>query len=556
MKLFNQSTRFWLIASLIPPLYFGIITLFYALSQPYVVQDDARQHIIWFQQFIDSELFKNDLIFNYFQSVAPTGYKLFYWLGAKLGISPMLLAKIIPVFLAMITTSYFYKFSLIILPIPFSAFLSTLILNINIWLKDDLVSGTPRAFVYPIFAAFLYYLVRRSLILCLIIIALQGLFFPQLVFVQVLLLTIRLLEWKNNHFRFILDKTNYLFWSLGLVVSFLVLLPFALHISEFGSVITLEQMKQMPEYYINGRIEYFGFNPLFLPFKSSSGIGAPTFPPFIWLSLGLPFVLKKSQFLASLVNQELKILWQLLLASLIMYIAASIVPLRLYFPGRYTYHSLKFVMAISSAIVILALLNYFDTKLKQKFSIQTTKFILILVAIIFLLPAFTPALFLRLQEWRIGKNQEIYHFFASKPKDILIASLTPDTSNLPAFAQRSVLFSTEFALPIHPVYYNQMQQKAIDLIQAQYSSNLADIQNLIKKYGIDYLMIEPTFFNSDYLLQRKWLINSSFNDIVLKTTAKLKQNQLPALTQVINLCSVKTTEKLIVLDAECITKKN
>lgn len=555
MKLFNQSARFWLIASLIPPLYFGIITLFYALSQSYLVQDDARQHIIWFQQFIDAELFKNDLISNYFQAVAPNGYKFFYWLGAKLGISPMLLAKISPVFLAMITTIYFYRFSLIILPIPFSAFLSTLILNINIWLKDDLVSGTPRAFVYPIFAAFLYYLVKGSLIPCLITIALQGLFFPQLVFVQVLLLTIRLLEWKNNRLTFTPIKNNYIFWGLGLVVSFLVLLPFALHVSEFGSVITLEQMKQMPEYYINGRIEYFGFNPLFLPFKSSSGLGAPTFPPFIWFSLGLPFVLKKSH-LASLVTQEFKILWQLLLASFMMYIAASIVPLHLYFPGRYTYHSLRFVMAISSAIVILAFLNYFYTKIKQKFSIQTTKFVLTFVAIILLLPAFTPTLFLRLQEWRVGENPEIYQFFATKPKDILIASLTSDTSNLPTFAQRSVLFSTEFAIPIHLVYYNQMQQRAIDLIQAQYSSDLADVQKFIKKYGINYLMIEPTSFNSDYLLQQKWLINSSFKDIVLEMTEQLKKNQPPALTQVINLCSVKTTEKLIVLDAACLTNKN
>lgn len=556
MKIFKQSTQFWLIASLIIPIYFGLISLYYSFSQPYIVQDDARQHIVWLQQFIDPELFRNDLISDYFRSVAPIGYTSFYWLAAKLGISPMFLAKVIPVILAIITTIFLFKFFLQILPIPFGAFLSTLILNINIWLKDDLVSGTPRAFLYPIFAAFLYYLVKRSLIPCLVTIALQGLFFPQLVFVEILLLTIRLLDWQDHKIKLTQDRINYYFLGLGLVVSFIVLLPFALNISEFGSVITVEQMKLMPEYHRKGRIEYFDFNPFILPFKSSSGLGAPIFPPLIWLSLGLPFVLNKSHFLAHSVTKEIKILWQVCLASLIMFVCASIIPLRLYFPGRYTYHSLRFIMAISAAIVILALLEYIYAKFSQKFTSKKLSRLLILGITLLFLPGFIPSLFLSFQEWKIGKNPEIYHFFASKPKDILIASLIPDTSNFPAFSKRSVFFSPEFALPIHPIYYNQIQQKAVDLIQLQYSSDLADTQKLIKKYGIDYLIIESTSFAHDYLLRQKWLINSSFKDIVLKVSEQLKQEQKPALSEVVDQCSVKTTERLTVLDAECITKIN
>ncbi|WP_219907573.1 hypothetical protein [Aphanothece hegewaldii] len=495
---------------------------------------------------IDPELFKNDLISNYFHSVAPIGYKFSYWLGAKSGISPLILAKIIPIFLAIITTLYLFRFFLEILPISFGAFLATLILNINIWLKDDLVSGTPRAFVYPIFAAFLYYLVKRSLIPCLITIALQGLFFPQLVFVENVLLTIRLFDWQNNKIRFTQDQINYIFWFFGLVTSLIVLLPFALHVSEFGSVITINKMKIMPEYQLNGRIEYFGFNPFFLPFKSSSGLGAPIFPPFILLGLFLPLALKKSRIFINIT-----ILLQLFIASLMMFIIASFVPLILYFPGRYTYHILRFILAIFTAILICILIEYLENQLNKK-----KKIILTFGIILLLIPSFIPPLFLRLQEWRIGENPEIYHFYASKPKDILVASLASDTSNIPAFAKRSVLFSTEFALPIHPVYYNQMKQRAIDLIKAQYSTNLGDTQKLINKYGIDYIMLEPTTFSLDYLLQQKWLVNSSFNNVILKTSQQLKQGEIPALTEVVEQCSIKKSKNLTVLDAECITKIN
>ena len=52
------------------------------------MQDDARQHVFWMQRFIDSELFPHDLIADYFQSVAPTGYTTLYRIAAALGSIP------------------------------------------------------------------------------------------------------------------------------------------------------------------------------------------------------------------------------------------------------------------------------------------------------------------------------------------------------------------------------------------------------------------------------------------------------------------------------------
>jgi len=66
------------------------------------------------------------------------------------------------------------------LPVPTAGFIATLLLNQSLWMKDDLVSATPRAFVYPLFLAFLYYL-RRSLLPVCVAIALLGLFYPHFV---------------------------------------------------------------------------------------------------------------------------------------------------------------------------------------------------------------------------------------------------------------------------------------------------------------------------------------------------------------------------------------
>ena len=127
------------------------------------MQDDARQHVIWLQRFIDPELFPNDIIADYFIKLAPLGYKTIYWLGAKLGIAPAIFAKILPAILGLITTLYIYHFSYNIIPSESCAFFSSLFINQLMWLNDDLISATPRAFLYPIFAAFLYYLSQKEI---------------------------------------------------------------------------------------------------------------------------------------------------------------------------------------------------------------------------------------------------------------------------------------------------------------------------------------------------------------------------------------------------------
>lgn len=63
--------RFWFSLSLTFSAIYSILGLREAFSSEYVVQDDARQHVFWMLRFLDPELFPQDLIANYFQSVAP-----------------------------------------------------------------------------------------------------------------------------------------------------------------------------------------------------------------------------------------------------------------------------------------------------------------------------------------------------------------------------------------------------------------------------------------------------------------------------------------------------
>jgi hypothetical protein len=550
----------WLSFSLAVSLYFGGISWHYAFSQPYIVQDDARIHIVWLQQFVDPQLFPNDLFANYYQAIQPIGFKGFYWAVAQLGIEPLWFAKFLPLLLSLFTTTYCFLVSLKFLPIPFSAFLSTLILNQNIWLKDDLISATPRSFNYLLLAAFLYYVLKRSLIPCLITLTLQGLFYPQLMLVEIGVLSLRCWRWQHRSIKFVNDRSTWIValagWSIGLGV----ILLFSNGVTqEFGDLVTAAQMQAMPEFNPNGRRAYFGVPPVQFWFAGASGLRLPLFPPIIWVSLGLPFLLKaRSPLTNSIAHTNL--LGQVAIASLSLFgLAHALFPM-LYLPSRYTFYSFRLIMAIGAGLVLFVLIRkgyaWLQTKRNLSRNLTLTQRLVVGLCGLFAMavigiPAI-PALFLDCHNWIIGETPELYQFLSNQPSNTLVASLTLEANNLPAFTQRSVLVSQELAMPYHSRFYQQVQQRLVDLIHAQYSPNLSETQTILSKYQVDFLLIDDRFSNPDYLLEQNWLIHSSVQPVVMQTVTQLHQGTVPALTQTIDRCTAFQDGSLILLEVSCI----
>ncbi|HEY9769888.1 MAG TPA: hypothetical protein V6C71_15570 [Coleofasciculaceae cyanobacterium] len=563
MKKSSQNYYWWLGISLLFTLYYGLLSYYHAFSQEYIVQDDIRQHIIWLQKYIDSELFPNDFIADYFQSLAPLGFEALYFWTAKVGFEPVWLAKILPVILAIITTVYIYLFTLKILPRASCAFLASLLVNQLIWLNDDLISATPRAFIYPFLAAFLYYLTINSLIPCLVLMLLQGLFYPHILLIEMVVLTLRLLVFKKSFsIKLTADKQPYLWWILGLIITAIALYPLTQQPPELATVITAEQMQQMPEFNPGGRTPIFGSGWFEYWFFGNSGLDLPLFPTIVWCSLGLPWILIIKLPVIKLITNKIAILNQVTIASLLMFALAHILLPVLHLPSRFTYHSLRIIMAIATAIVLTILIdigkNWFNRQLQAKTSFKLFDKIKIALIIIFsitviVVPA-VPYIFSSFQNWQVGTAPEIYQYLAQQPKDILVASLSAEANNIPAFSQRSILVGDEFAYAYHPAYYNQIKQRTVDLLQAQYSANLKILQFFIRKYDLDYLLIDKNAFTPEYLLEKDWLINSSWSEETKKAIAQLESGSTPALTRFIQSCTVISTEDLILFNTACIIK--
>jgi hypothetical protein len=562
-KVSNAQVRFWLSLSLTFAAIYSLLALREAFSSEYVVQDDARQHVFWMQRFIDPDLFPNDLIADYFQSVAPAGYSTLYHLAAWVGINPLTFNKFLPLVIGLLTTAYCFGVCLEMLPIPAAGFVAALLLNQNLWVEDDLASATPRAFVYLLFLAFLYYLLRRSLLPCLVAITLIGLFYPQCIFLSAGVLILQLVKWENGQLRLTQDKRDYRFCLAGLGVIVLVMLPFALTSSEFAPVISVAEARQLPEFAPDGRSEFFqeSFGDFWFSGERSGMFPKSLFTPVtLCTGLLLPVLLKfPSQFpLGRQLKSSVLVLPQLLLVSVGMFFAAHALLFKLHLPSRYTSYSFRLIVILASAIalslIVDAVLSWASSPtqspLPQRQFIALTTTALISATLI-LYPSFIKSF--PMTAYEVGEAPQLYEFFQQQPKDSLIASLASEVDNIPTFTQRSILVGREYAIPYHLGYYRQFRQRVSDLIRAQYSPDWVEVQTFIRKYGVDFWLLDQNAFTPDYLANNEWL--QPFEPATGEALARVKQGTIPVMSRVIEDCLVAKTQNLVVLETACLQSK-
>lgn len=537
------SLAFWLTLSLTFAIGYISLGLHQAFSHEYVIGDNAREYLPWMYRYWNPKLFPGDLIADYFQSVTPIGYDAFYRVMMSLGIDPIFLGKIFPMVINIVTTIYCFAVCIQLLPVPMAGFISTLLLNQALCLHDDLFSATPRDFVYPLFLAFIYYLLRNSLLGVLISMALLGLFYPPLVFIDLGILCVRL--WYRQ-------RRDYIFCGAGFAVAFLTILPYAIKSSKFAPTITAAMARTMPEYLAGGRIGYYNINPVNLWLDGrDSGFFALLNPPQLFIGFLFPILLiYAAKFpLVKRVNRAV-ILLEIVIASSVMFFIAHAIAFKIHFPSRYTHHTFKMVLALTAAMTLVILLDKglssFEDNFRRQFLVLgTTVFVstgLILYPVTLKVFPKTP--------YVVGGVPGLYQYLQNQPEDSLVASLAPEADNIPPFAKRSTLVGKEYALPFHITYYTQFRQRVIDLINAQYSEDIKQAIAFIHKYNVKFWLLDRTAFNPEYIASNTWI--QQYQPFADKALAELKKGITPALAKVTKSCTVFENKNLVLLKAECL----
>ncbi len=587
----TRKTAIWWGLSVAIALLFAILALHDAFSTEQLVQDDARQYLFWMQRFQNPDLFPNDLIADYFQSVTPLGYIAFYRVGIALGIDPFTFNKLLPIALAIITTGYFFWFAMALIPLPATAFLASLLLNQTVWMKDDLVSATPRAFLYPLFTAFLYYLTQSTVphshrksghwqinllktgifstdaspLPVAIALILLGVFYPQYVLVAGGVIFLSLVTWHSGKLRLSVHHFDWICAGLYLAVAVVIIGFYGLTASDYDPVVTVEQARAMPEFWPGGRNFFFSENLWWF-----YGVGNRS--GFLHVGLVRPATLALGIFLPLLLWQMphhpvlrccipyLRILPRLLIAATGLFLLAHLLLFQLHLPSRYTDHSLRFVMAIAAAIVITAVLEILLRPKSQPVPSNppspspgkwrrglATGTALLLTGLVVIYPVFVEDF--PLTKYKQGTAPRLYEFFREQPTDTLIASVAEEVNNIPVFAQRSILVGREYAIPYHLGFYNTFHDRAIALIHAQYSDDPQVAIAFIKEYDVDYWIIDNEAYEPDYIINA-WTVQ--YWDDVAEVVTLASQGAAPALIRGIAHCTVAQQHSLTVLNTSCL----
>ena len=566
-KTTQQSTKrqlyLWLALSLASTAICMAQTFSELRERSYIIQDDARQFVPWMERFADPGLFPQDMIADYFQAVTPIGLKAIYGLGIHLGLSAILVSQLLPPILGAIAAIYCFGLSLEIFPVPAAACLSTILFSQGLWLEDDLSSATARAFIYPCFLAFLFYLLKKAPKACLLTIVVTTLFYPQISLICFGILTLRLV-YQSKGLRFSQDKSDYWLWAIAVVLAGAIALGFQQTSGEFGPVVTLEQARNQAEFLQirgdMGRNIFFHDNPLKFWFANTrSGMFFGLLPPIVITAFYFPFCRRRpTQFLQQ-VKPKITLLNQVLLVSFGLFFLAHLLLFRLYLPNRYVYHSLRIVLPLFAGIVLFV---WFEAGLRgviqatshRKRAISLLKASSLAFLIIFSIHLFFDYGYtVANQAYIKGKEYVLYDFLKQQPKDILVASIATEANNISTFTHRSVLYSKEYALAYHTGYYQQIRQRLEDIVAAQYSPEISDVKRVVEKYGIDFWLLRRNAFELDYIQDTTEIRLLELDTIIPQ---QIQTGPQPLIAQKMEQCQMLSSDRLILLDANCLLQPN
>lgn len=349
---------------------------------------------------------------------------------------------------------------------------------------------------------------------------------------------------------------------MGVVVG--AMLPFALRTPEFGSVISAETAKTMPEFW-DGRTQYFYDDwQSFWLWGNRTGLFAriDRLPAFV--QFGLPgfdfgflvplvalFCLRnpwKAKFVA-----VKTMLAQLMLSALGFYTLAHAIAFRIYLPSRYVKYPLRIALAISLASIVVVI---FQTVVRWLGNDPGSRAIVLrcrrmgLAVGLFGLLVY-PLVFedMSVMGYVTGKHSRIYDYLANQPNNSLVATLTREGDMIPSLSRRPILASYEYGLPYHLEYYRPFRQRAIDTITAQYSSDLEALLAFQDRYQVAFWLLERNSFEEEYLNDR-WLLQ--FEPATSNVREQLQQGQISMLAKLADSCTVVTSEPFRLVDARCL----
>mgnify|MGYP000877106979 FL=1 len=506
-----------------------------------VFDDDARQHVYWTAIFKDPGLFPGDIMTRFISSdlFDPLGYQVVYRVGVKF-MEPLAFSRLLTIVLL--------AASLLLL--------DALLKRIRVEWKGRLFGGVlflffsiysasgglPRSFAFPLLLGFLLLLESGAFRWAMAEALLIPFFYPPLIMNVLALSGWSLLRrwpaWpvRSGSLR-LLPASNSLWgkffarggeprenrlrnWVMdGAALAVAAIVSGAVLVSVYGGKpdaylgpkVTFEETKTMPEFHPGGRTVFFRNGALAYYLQAPSGIGweyLAGFGGILVVMAGVRAVAKRRGRNADGAGMSMPpVVGSLVATSLVLFALAHILLFKLHHPSRYTLYTLPVALMIwigAGAESVCMALRRDDSSSGDAAPSPVRRWTGIGFGV--LLAAFYAYAqghyISRVDPLEVHLDRADLDMLArleKLPKDALIAGHPMDMNNVPLVARRKVLANQELSLPYYRNYYGELRTRIFDFFDAYYSHNWDSVEDFVKRWKVDALVVNKTQFTKAFL---------------------------------------------------------
>lgn len=474
-----------------------IVSQFNALTNQYWIMDDVRQQIYWMQRWLDPELFQGDLLSRYAQDYVPWGVQAVYYLGSFI-VSPVQFTKAVAFILYVATMGFLYGLAKGFED-DFTAVTIVCVCFFFPGFMTKISGGLSQGFVYPLLAAYLYFLSTEKTLAASCMIFLQSLFNP---YVFTLCLATHSFYVLNQavrplHRNGVSEHTS---WQKALSIVLVSNLPAIAGIAlmilkyvvmqspEFGEIVTWKDMEGNQEYSELGRTDDLPPPSIlwelvlpwsyFFPFSKQ-------FPILFYgclcaVTAGIATALLRGG--KDINVAGFRVFGYLLPASIILYGISYVLLLRLFIPNRYIEFSFTIFYAVLLGVALARALSISGiTRL-------ASPIVLIVIAVLGGLRNYNVSIY------DYTHYKPLYSFVETLPKDAVLAGHPELMDNIQTFAHRKAFVTYELSHPYRTRYWEQIKKRLFDLFDAYYSETPEQVREFAARYGIGYVVVRDKDF--------------------------------------------------------------
>ena len=456
-----------------------------------IYERDLDQHVWWTAQFDDSELFPDDVIFDFYsrRTFAPPVHQLVYRALAPVA-EVQLIADSIPVVLGLLCAGLAFLLGRrvangsVLAGVAAMAFFA--LANLQ---RDHIPAFLPRSMALPLLMLGAYALVSRRQILLGITFLLAVLSYPPVVVNLGLFSAAVLLPrwWRERS----IGKGGLPMIALGgIALAILIAMQQSSMSSELGPRITRAEAMASEEFQKGGRNRFFEENPLELVVENRrAGMGMS----FEGAGVLVALLVISVTLLPGALTAEASALG---LSALAAFALAHAVLFALYLPNRYVSTALPVFVTMWLAGALPRVLE----RISRTRLAAPGRYPRVIVAIAALVTlGFSIEVGFKISR-QLDQTPDVeleltYAFLSGLPADTLIAAHPAVASDVPLRTRRSVLASEETSIPYMVGYHAIMRERLMSTFAALLATEWSQVDALADRYGVDVILVDRRRFD-------------------------------------------------------------